>query len=70
MKLRKESDDYRAMQDIKTLRNSLINFKFIANFTELSSQFEVETIFKRFKKEQSFADAQIIQAEAGARNTP
>jgi len=42
----------------------------MANITELSSQFEVETIFKRFKKEQSFVDAQIIQIDGDVRNIP
>jgi hypothetical protein len=44
MKLRKEWDDYKSVCDVNMVRNSQINFKFIANFTELSSQFEeVET---------------------------
>jgi hypothetical protein len=40
------------------------------NFTQLLSQFELETIFKMFKKEQSLVDAQIIQIDGGVRNIP
>ncbi len=42
IKLRRQWDDYKFVQSVKTWRNSWINFK-IDNFTQLSSQFEVET---------------------------